>query len=133
MDVLASTTMNDVATCDKRWQAAGLRESSISGTHHVPSLWVVILWQHKVSISYIRHARSSVIIKIKILPGNNLQWYLSHYFGSVFVYPLGVWFVSCANGRFFILVGVSTSSIITNFLLEINCRRSSILLKLHRS
>jgi hypothetical protein len=67
MDVLASTTMNDAATCDKRWRAAGLCESSVSGTHHVPNLWVVILWQHRVSISYFRHTRSSVIIKIIIL------------------------------------------------------------------
>jgi len=44
MDVLASTTMNDAATCDKRWRVAGLCESSISGTHHVLNLYFVICW-----------------------------------------------------------------------------------------
>jgi len=38
MDVSASATMNDAATCDKRWRAAGPRETSVSGTHHVPAV-----------------------------------------------------------------------------------------------
>jgi hypothetical protein len=29
--------MNDAATCDKRWRAAGPRETSVSGTHHAPA------------------------------------------------------------------------------------------------
>jgi hypothetical protein len=37
MDVLACATMNDAATCDKRWRAAGPRETSVSGTHHAPA------------------------------------------------------------------------------------------------
>jgi len=43
MDVLASTTMNDVATCDNRCRYAELCESSVSGTHHVPILLAIIL------------------------------------------------------------------------------------------
>jgi hypothetical protein len=38
MDVSACATMNDAATCDKRWRAAGPRETSVSGTHHVPAV-----------------------------------------------------------------------------------------------
>jgi len=70
MDVSASATMNNVATCDKRWRAAGPREPSVFRTHHAPSILVK---------RYCRHACLSVVILLSF-------FFIEKSFGQLLLY-----------------------------------------------